>query len=142
MALPETPRDGLVAFLPHRLNRQPVVVRGLTADELWICAGLSAAAGLIAGLPLAWLTRSVAMVPTMIVAGIAAGVFIGGGLLRRQKRGRPDTWLYRQMQWQLALRHPHWAARFGGRDLVTRTGCWSTRRTSRIRRPRPRGRTP
>lgn len=37
----ETPRDTLVTFLPHRLNRQPVVVRGLTADELWICAGLS-----------------------------------------------------------------------------------------------------
>ena len=46
MAVPsETPRDTLVTFLPHRLNRQPVVVRGLTADELWICAGLSAAVG-------------------------------------------------------------------------------------------------
>ena len=33
--------DGTVAFLPHRLNRHPVVVRGLTADELWICCGLS-----------------------------------------------------------------------------------------------------
>jgi len=49
----ETPRDTLVTFLPHRLNRQPVVVRGLTADELWICAGLSAAAGFALGLPLA-----------------------------------------------------------------------------------------
>ncbi|MCR3861671.1 TIGR03750 family conjugal transfer protein, partial [Pseudomonas aeruginosa] len=29
--------DGTVTFLPHRLNRHPVVVRGLTADELWIC---------------------------------------------------------------------------------------------------------
>nr|WP_129543260.1 DUF3487 family protein [Serratia sp. 1D1416] len=38
--------DGTVAFLPHRLNRHPVVVRGLTADELWVCAGLSGAAGL------------------------------------------------------------------------------------------------
>jgi hypothetical protein len=36
----EVSRDGLVSFLPHRLNRQPVVVRGLTADELWICVGL------------------------------------------------------------------------------------------------------
>ncbi|OWB31475.1 TIGR03750 family conjugal transfer protein [Xanthomonas oryzae pv. oryzicola] len=134
MATSKTPHDGLVAFLPHRLNRQPVVVRGLTADELWICAGLSAAVGLIMGLPLAWLTRSVAMLPTMVVAGIAAGVFVGGGILRRQKRGRPDTWLYRQMQWKLARRHPHWTARFGGGALVTRTGCWTTRRTSYIRR--------
>ena len=70
MAVPsETPQDTLVSFLPHRLNRQPVVVRGLTADELWICAGLSAAAGFALGLPLAWLTHSIAMVPTLIVAG-------------------------------------------------------------------------
>ena len=62
-------RDGLVTFLPRRLNRQPVVVRGLTADELWICAGLSAAAGLLAGVPLAWLTRSIAMAPTLVVVG-------------------------------------------------------------------------
>ncbi len=88
MAVPsETPQDTLVTFLPHRLNRQPVVVRGLTADELWICAGLSAAAGFALGLPRAWLTHSIAMVPTLIVAGIALGVFVGGGFLRAQKRG-------------------------------------------------------
>ena len=53
-ALNDIARDGLVTFLPHRLNRQPVVVRGLTADELWICAGLSAAVGFVAGVPLAF----------------------------------------------------------------------------------------
>jgi hypothetical protein len=68
-----------VTFLPHRLNRHPVVVRGLTADELWVCAGLSGAAGFVAGVPLAWLTHSIAMVPTLIVAGIGIGVFVGGG---------------------------------------------------------------
>ncbi|MDA8454286.1 TIGR03750 family conjugal transfer protein [Acidovorax sp. GBBC 3334] len=129
MAPQDSPRDGLVAFLPHRLNRQPVVVRGLTADELWVCAGASAAAGLLAGLPLAWITRSIAMVPTMIVVGIAAGVFIGGGVLRRQKRGRPDTWLYRQLQWRLALRRPYRSDRPAGHGLMTRTGYWTTRRT-------------
>jgi len=131
MATPaETTRDALVTFLPHRLNRQPVVVRGLTADELWICAGLSAAAGLVLGVPLAWLTRSIAMVPTLIVAGIALGVFVGGGFLRSQKRGRPDTWLYRQLQWRLTLRYPALAAHLGGCRLITRTGQWSTRRTA------------
>jgi len=131
MATPaETTRDALVTFLPHRLNRQPVVVRGLTADELWICAGLSAAAGLVLGVPLAWLTRSIAMVPTLIVAGIALGVFVGGGFLRSQKRGRPDTWLYRQLQWRLTLRYPALAAHLGGCRLITRTGRWSTRRTA------------
>ena len=137
MAVPsETPQDTLVTFLPHRLNRQPVVVRGLTADELWICAGLSAAAGFALGLPLAWLTHSIAMVPTLIVAGIGIGVFAGGGFLRRQKRGRPDTWLYRQLQWQLTIHYPALAAHVGGRGLITRSGWWSTRR---LRPPSTRG---
>lgn len=122
------PGDGLVTFLPHRLNRHPVVVRGLTADELWACAGLSGVAGFLAGLPVAWLTHSIAMVPTLIVAGIGIGVFAGGGLLRRQKRGRPDTWLYRQLQWRLALRYAALAPHVGGRQLITRSGWWTTRR--------------
>jgi conjugative transfer region protein (TIGR03750 family) len=136
-SLREASRDGLVTFLPHRLNRQPVVVRGLTADELWICAGLSGTAGLVVGVPLAWLTRSIAMVPTMIVVGIGIGVFVGGGLLRRMKRGRPDTWLYRQIQWRLALRYPALAVHIGGGQLVARSGWWVTRR----QRPLARGGT-
>jgi conjugative transfer region protein (TIGR03750 family) len=68
------------------------------------------------------------MVPTVIVIGIGIGVFAGGGFLRRQKRGRPDTWLYRQLQWRLALRYPALAAHFGGRQLITRSGWWATRR--------------
>ncbi|WP_025806331.1 TIGR03750 family conjugal transfer protein [Pseudomonas chlororaphis] len=121
-------QDGTVAFLPHRLNRQPVVVRGLTADELWICAGLSSVAGLMAGIPLAWLVGSIAMVPTLIVGGIAAGVFIGGGVLRRLKRGRPETWLHRQLMWRLAQGYPALAGRLGGQQLITRSGYWSTHR--------------
>ena len=121
-------QSGLVTFLPHRLNRQPVVVRGLTADELWICAGLSGALGCLLGVPLAWLMHSIAMLPTLIVAGIAVGVFSGGGYLRRQKRGRPDAWLYRQLQWRLALRYPRLAALLGGGALITRSGVWTTRR--------------
>lgn len=120
--------DGLVTFLPHRLNRQPVVVRGLTADELWVCAGLSGLIGMVTGVPLAWLSHSVAMVPTSVVAGIALGVFVGGGFLRREKRGRPDTWLYRHLQWKFATRGFAFAALVAGRSLIVRSGHWSTRR--------------
>ncbi|MCD9007474.1 TIGR03750 family conjugal transfer protein [Luteimonas sp. XNQY3] len=120
-------------FLPHRLNRQPVVVRGLTADELWVCVGLSAAGGLALGVPLAWLFNSIAMAPTAISAGIALGIFAGGGMLQRRKRGRPDTWLFRQLQWWLALRHPALAAHVGGDRLITRSGRWTTRRSVRHR---------
>jgi len=120
--------DGTVTFLPHRLNRQPVVVRGLTADELWICCGLSGAGGLLVGLPLAWLLSTIALIPTFIVLGIVGGIFVGGGMLRRQKRGRPDTWLYRQLQWTISTRWPLLSGWIGGDGLITRAGFWSTRR--------------
>lgn len=120
--------DGTVAFLPHRLNRQPVVVRGLTADELWICAGLSALSGLLIGLPLAWLSSSLAMVPTSIIAMIAVGVFFGGGLLRRHKRGRPETWLHRRLHWKLVQGYPWLTRRLAVAALLSRSGYWTTRR--------------
>ncbi|MBF3362076.1 DUF3487 family protein, partial [Pseudomonas aeruginosa] len=44
--------------------------------------------------------------------------------------GRPDTWLYRQLQWRLALRHPALAALLGGQRLITRSGFWTTRRNA------------
>ena len=121
---------GPVTFLPHRLNRQPVIVRGLTADELWICVGVSAALGLTLGVPLAWLASTLALAPTLAIAAVAVGVFAGGTVLRRQKRGRPDTWLYRQLQWRIALRYPRLAPFVGGHALVTRSGYWTTRRST------------
>ena len=125
---PELQQDDTVTFLPHRLNRQPVVVRGLTADELWICVGLSALVGLVLGLLLAWLTSTLALIPSMIVATVALGVFAAGSALRRRKRGRPDTWLYRQLQWRIALGYPLFSPYVGGGSLVTRSGHWATRR--------------
>ena len=127
----DTLRDGTVAFLPNRLNRQPVIVRGLTADELWITVGLSAVAGIVLGVPLAWLTRSIATAPTTIMASIATGIFAGGTLVRRQKRGRPDTWLYRQWQWSLRI-HVRFVSRWiCAQALIVRSGAWTVRRSTR-----------
>ncbi|WP_239441125.1 DUF3487 family protein, partial [Pseudomonas aeruginosa] len=62
------------------------------------------------------------------------GVFIGGGILRRLKRGRPDTWLYRQLQWRIATRYPLVAGWVGGgtgqHGLISRSGFWTTRRSA------------
>lgn len=121
------PRDR-VTFLPHRLNRQPVVVRGLTADELWITVAIAATLGLLVGIPLAWLARSIALAPTVIAVSMAVGVFVGGGVLRRHKRGRPDTWLYRQIQWRIRRQLPALSRYVGGGDLIRRSGHWTTRR--------------
>ena len=84
-----------MTFLPHRLNRQPVVVR---ADRRRVvdlrrpvrCAGFAL------GLPLAWLTHSIAMVPTLIVAGIALASSSAAVPCARRSAAGPDTWLYRQ----------------------------------------------
>jgi conjugative transfer region protein (TIGR03750 family) len=124
-------RDGLVSFLPHRLNRQPVVVRGLTNDELFACAGLSALLGAFPGCALAWVFGALAVAPTVIVVAVALGIFLGGGFLRRQKRGRPDTWLYRHLQMRITRRVPALAGVLGGNELIHRTGAWSTRRNVR-----------
>ncbi|MCL1861749.1 MAG: TIGR03750 family conjugal transfer protein [Proteobacteria bacterium] len=121
--------DGTVMFLPHRLNRQPVVVRGLTADELFTCAGLSSLLGAIPGSLLAWAFGALAMIPTVIVFSVALGIYAGGGFLRRQKRGRPDTWLYRSLQMRITRRVPALAGVLGGHGLIHRSGVWSTRRT-------------
>ncbi|MDH4564507.1 MULTISPECIES: TIGR03750 family conjugal transfer protein [unclassified Pseudomonas] len=122
-------KDGTVAFLPHRLNHHPVVVRGLTANELWVCAGVSSGLGLVAGIPLAIAFATVAMIPTAMVLAVAGGVFIGGGAVRRIKRGRPEVWLYRHLQWWFATHLPPLAALVGGHSLVTRSGYWTTRRS-------------
>jgi len=122
--------DGTVTFLPHRLNRQPVVVRGLTADELWVCCGLSGVGGLLVGVPLSLLLATIALIPTFIVLGIACGIFVGGGMLRRQKRGRPETWLYRHLQYHLSTRWPLLAGWLGGNHLIARSGVWSGRRST------------
>lgn len=121
--------DGTLRFLPTRLNRQPVIVLGLTADEMWITVALSAALGIAIGVAAAVLFESIALGPTMMMLCIALGLFIGGQLLRRHKRGKPETWLYRHLEWSIAKRFPLLTAWTGGADIVVRSGFWSTRRS-------------
>ncbi|WP_308462391.1 DUF3487 family protein, partial [Pseudomonas aeruginosa] len=63
--------------------RAPGSAGGRRGGGVVVGAGFGGAVGFVAGVPLAWLTHSIAMVPTLVVAGIGIGVFVGGGLLRR-----------------------------------------------------------
>jgi len=123
--------DGTLRFLPTRLNRQPVIVLGMTADELWLSVGISALIGLVIGIGLAIVTKSIAMTPTTMVVAVASGIIFGGKFLRRLKRGKPQTWLYREMRWQVSTRWPALKDWAGGSDLLTRSGVWTTRRSTR-----------
>jgi conjugative transfer region protein (TIGR03750 family) len=120
--------DGTLTFLPERLNRDPVVLRGLTSDEMWIALGLGAVIGLVLGVPLAVATASLAVAPTGMIAGMAMTLFVAGTLLRRAKRARPETWLYRRLEWLLASR---W--RVGHGTLILHSGTWTVRRSRRLR---------
>jgi len=116
--------DGTLSFLPVRLNNQPVVMGGLTADEMWATIALSAGSGLVLGIPMAGLLGNWALV---IVGGLAGGVLgltVASRVLRRMKRGRPATWAYRQLQFNVALHFPAWSSA----NLITRSGAWTCRR--------------
>ncbi|WP_017905072.1 TIGR03750 family conjugal transfer protein [Pseudomonas asplenii] len=121
--------DGTIRFLPSRLNHQPVIVLGLTADEMWLTVIATACAGACLGTAAAIGLQSIALVPTGIVLSIATGLLAGGKLLRVHKRGKPQTWLYRHLQWRLTIAWPALASRAGAASLVTRSGLWSTRRS-------------
>ena len=120
--------DGTLVFLPERLNRDPAVLRGLTNDEMWVVLGVGALIGLVLGAPLAIAAASIAVVPTGMIAGMTVVLFAGGTLMRRAKRARPETWLYRKLEWVLASR---W--RLGRGSLILHSGAWTVRRSRRLR---------
>ncbi|QLG94757.1 TIGR03750 family conjugal transfer protein [Pseudomonas yamanorum] len=117
--------DGTLIFLPVRLNNQPVIMGGLTADEMWATLAISTGAGLVLGIVTAILTQIWALIIAAAMLCAVLGLTLASRFLRRWKRGRPDTWLYRQMQLSIARYFPTW----NKVHLITRTGAWTCRRT-------------
>lgn len=95
--------ESTIQFVPTRLNASPVVYRGMTGREIGLMAFTGFALGLPPGLLGFWFF-AFAMVPTCMAIGAGLAVWFGGGLMRRLRRGRPETWLYRRIQWELATR--------------------------------------
>ncbi|MCY1455668.1 conjugative transfer region protein [compost metagenome] len=95
---------------------------------MWVALGAGALVGLLLGVPLAIATASIAVAPTSMIAGMAMVLFTGGTLLRRAKRARPETWLYRKLEWILARR---WRLERG--SLILHSGAWTVRRSRRLR---------
>lgn len=116
--------DGTLRFLPSRLNSQPVVIGGLTADEMWLTVFSSSAVGFVIGIPLAFFVTP-AMPVICALAGGTLGLLVMARILRRWKRGRPETWVYRRVQWLMAEFGP---TSMNSAGLVIRTGSWTCRR--------------
>lgn len=112
-----------IEFLPDRLNREPVVFRGMTTTELFIslCAGFIF--GLLCGIIPAAFLSIWALIPTGALLGATLAVLAGGRYLARLKRGRPDSWLYQAIDAFFA-RHG-----FGDPRLVQSSGVWTIRRS-------------
>ena len=111
-----------IEFLPDRLNREPVVFRGMTTTELFLVFLSGLSSGLLTGIIPAILLGMWALIPTGALLGAALCVMAGGRYLPRLKRGRPDTWLYQTLS--------AWTARRGWGDpqLIQRSAVWTLRR--------------
>ena len=118
--------DGTVLFLPSRLDRDPTVFRGMTSDELFLVGGIGAAMGIPIGLLLMVFTgETTALLASILLVGPSISIVLGGGVIRRLKRGKPNTWIYRVIQYQLANK----GFPIGqGAELILRSGPWSIRR--------------
>lgn len=112
-----------IEFLPDRLNREPVVFRGMTTTELFIALASGLLAGLLCGACPAVVLGIWALIPTGALAGAALAVLVCGKYLARLKRGKPDTWLYQALEARLAL------SGFGNPRLVQRSAVWTIRRS-------------
>lgn len=123
--------NNTIAFVPTRLNAAPVVFRGMTGREV----GLMALAGLSLGTPLGLLALwfvslfaahlLFAIVPTVMAACAFALLWFGGTIMRRLRRGRPETWLYRRLEW-IAATHG-----FNSAGLIVTTAVYRPGRDRR-----------
>ena len=124
-------KEGTVTFLPENLNRCPVVMRGLTSDEVIATFVIGIVVGLVAGVITFFIFGKPALIPTVMFVITGFILMFTASLLRRLKRNKPDTWFYRKVQWVIQYKL---GFRFG-KPLITRSGHWTIRRSepSRIK---------
>ncbi|WP_099074369.1 TIGR03750 family conjugal transfer protein [Proteus alimentorum] len=110
-----------IEFMPDRLNAEPVVFRGFTTPELGITTLLSIFGGLIIAIPIMPFLGWVAL-PTISLLMPLITIILGGRLLARFKRGKPENYLYRRIEWFLSL------SGLGASQLICRSQVLSLRR--------------
>lgn len=119
-----------IAFLPDRINGEPIVFRGLSSTELGTLAGLSVAVWLPLSLTLCWSLGFFMMgfgVAGLLTVGTvwAASSWIGA-----MKRGKPDG--YHLLRFQLLLDD----LKLRSSRFIRYSGPWDIRRSARSRRRR------
>lgn len=112
-----------IPFLPDRLNREPVVWRGLTTSELFLTLAAGLGSGAVSGLLLALLSGYWPLLPGAALAGAALLIQGGGRVLARVKRGKPDSWLPQAILAWLERHH------LRSSQLVQHSAVWVARRS-------------
>ncbi|BET95996.1 TIGR03750 family conjugal transfer protein [Xenorhabdus taiwanensis] len=105
-----------IAFLPDRLNAEPVVFRGFTTPEL----------GLAVSLPLIPLAGWVVLPTGMLVMPLLL-ISFGGRWLAHLKRGKPENYLW------LKLEEKKRRLGLGDPALIIAARGWSLRRSRSVR---------
>ncbi|NRB54927.1 MAG: TIGR03750 family conjugal transfer protein [Salinicola sp.] len=116
-----------IDFLPKRINDAPVVFRGMTLGEVCIMAVTGFVGGMLPGIVLAFVFGMPAMAPTVAVAVMALALVVGGTVMRRLRRGRPPSLLYRQILYRFAV----YGINLGGETLITRSSPYRLGREPR-----------
>ena|ERR1022692_2032851 len=118
-------RGQSIDFLPDRLNREPVIYKGLTNSELFSLVKIGALVWFPLSLFLFWLFGKT-------ILGLGAGmaltfgtVVIGALYLQKKKRGKPDGWYDRHLKIQFQDRG---LTSYG---FTRYTGRWDIRRKQR-----------
>lgn len=116
-----------IDFIPRRINDPPVVFRGMTMREVMLMAGAGFVAFLVPGIVAAFVVGMPAVAPSLAFAGMACALGAGGTIMRRLRRGRPPSLLYRQLTFRLASL----GIALGGERLITRSSVYRVGRESR-----------
>lgn len=110
-----------ISFIPERLNRRPAVFRGMTFFELALVIAIGAGVGAVLGVLVIFVFRIdwYAIPMGMLVIGFLSTRF-GGAYISRLKRGKPDTWLDRFVEFKMSPS-----------KFITTSHHWSIKRTAK-----------
>lgn len=90
-------KENDINMLPDRLNRMPVVYKGMTVRELLLMIGIGSIIGGLFGIILFILFDRWVLIPSAIVFMPLPTLFFGGNKVSKLKRGKPETWFARSI---------------------------------------------
>ncbi|MCO6550692.1 MULTISPECIES: TIGR03750 family conjugal transfer protein [unclassified Gilliamella] len=105
-------KENDIDMLPDRLNRMPVVYKGMTVREISLMVGVGAIIGGLFGIILFILFGRWVLIPSAIVFMPLPTLFFGGNKITKLKRGKPETWFARSIDLFFAKKG------FNGNNLI------------------------